>query len=374
MYQEKLWRCAAGAFNQLVPEGLPAVAAPLPPSMAGDAAAAATVARCWPALAQTLENFLLGESYRKTRPELDSVQDGAGSHGITASARAAAHHAENPKLPVVPVLEVPSKTAASLARRGTKKAVAAPAPSPPRRSIDGHTHDADPAQSRADVELELSVLDTLTDVILTECGPAPPALKRRLISIVDRGISRPKGLSIPQIATGSNFSHVCVRKMYVLCSRPGGGSGAVGGPEDTPLTVARLALPLFLSRCDAMLRGFAEEARPGTLGDAPPVARPRLDEIMCVLEVIASMALAPAVVDSVLFSEEPVAAVVGVLRARPEVAARGRERTHLLLLYSALCGCITCKESRVREMARDVLGLAGVELGLGMGRLVLPAP
>lgn len=61
------------------------------------------------------------------------------------------------------------------------------------------------------------------------------------------------------------------------------------------------------------------------------------------------------------------------LRSRPEVAARGRERTHLLLLYSALCGCITCKEPRVREMARDVLLLAGAELGVGVPLPALPS-
>lgn len=60
------------------------------------------------------------------------------------------------------------------------------------------------------------------------------------------------------------------------------------------------------------------------------------------------------------------------LRSRPEVHARGRERTHLLLLYSSLCGCITCKEPRVREMARDVLLLAGAELGLGVPLPALP--
>lgn len=58
--------------------------------------------------------------------------------------------------------------------------------------------------------------------------------------------------------------------------------------------------------------------------------------------------------------------MVSNLRSRPEVAARGRERTHLLLLYSALCGCITCKEARVREMVKDVLLLAGAEIGVGM--------
>jgi hypothetical protein len=54
------------------------------------------------------------------------------------------------------------------------------------------------------------------------------------------------------------------------------------------------------------------------------------------------------------------------LRSRPEVHARGRERSHLLLLYCVLCGLVVCKEPRVREMARDVLLLAGAELGLSV--------
>ena len=61
--------------------------------------------------------------------------------------------------------------------------------------------------------------------------------------------------------------------------------------------------------------------------------------------------------------------LVGLLRSRPEVSARGRERTHLLLLYPLLCEGITCKEARVREMVKDVLQLAGAELGLGTAGL-----
>lgn len=49
------------------------------------------------------------------------------------------------------------------------------------------------------------------------------------------------------------------------------------------------------------------------------------------------------------------------------MSARGRERTHLLLLYPVLCEGITCKDVRLREMVKDVLQLAGAELGLGMG-------
>lgn len=57
---------------------------------------------------------------------------------------------------------------------------------------------------------------------------------------------------------------------------------------------------------------------------------------------------------------------MALLRSRPEVSARGRERTHLLLLYPVLCEGITAHEARMREMVKDVLQLAGAELGLGM--------
>ena len=115
----------------------------------------------------------------------------------------------------------------------------------------------------------------------------------------------------------------------------------------------------------------------------------RLDEVLCILEALASMTLAPAVADVAL---PPSAFVTQVqragpfqrdvappckqlmrgcasqmivnLRSRPEVQARGRERTHLLLLYGVLCGCVTCREARVSEFVKDILLLAGAELGL----------
>lgn len=352
----------------MVPSGLAALAAaPAPPSP--EAAAA------WPALAEALENFLLGAAY------LEASGGGAGALRASLSSLSAAQaelQRRHTALPRVPVLDVPR---------------AAPPPPPPRgrglrrgkhQSSGGSAEElhagggADPAtaapipavidaaQARADADLELAVLDCLTDEVLTACGPAPTALKERLIGVVARGIARPPALSVPQLATGSNFGHVCIRKMYVLCSRGAGPVGAAPGAGGAALEVARLALPPFVARCAAMLRAFADEARPGALGGAaaPPLPRPLLDEVMCVLEVLASMSLAPAVADAALPPEGPAAAVVAALRAAPGAAARGRERTHLLLLYPALCGCITCREPRVREMVRDVLGLAGAELGL----------
>lgn len=60
----------------------------------------------------------------------------------------------------------------------------------------------------------------------------------------------------PQATTSSNFAHVCIRKMYVLCSR---GGGPAADPDGCLLEVARLALPVFMARCDAVLRAYGED-------------------------------------------------------------------------------------------------------------------
>jgi hypothetical protein len=389
VYQEKLWRSAATTFIQLVPIGVAALGTQLPATIAADPESVKDVTHAWSALATVYENFLLGEKFQREQLGVEAPKIPiAAIHRRGSSTSSEQQHGSSgavgaTELPLVPVLDVPKKGATSSTaagkkdqgtstfRRGfgSKKGAATGSGRSPGDSSTGGNASTSPsapgslvdaAQGRADVDLELTVLDSLTDEVLTNCSSALLPLKRRLIAVVDRGIVRSRELSIPQATTGSNFSHVCVRKMYVLCGR------ATCDGNDALLLVARLALPLFLSRCDTMLRNFAEEARPGFLGDGPPVTRPRLDEIMCVLEVIASMAVAPSVADAVLGTNESISAVIRALRARPEVAARGRERTHLLLLYNSLCGCITCKEPRVRDMVRDVLGLAGAELGLGM--------
>ena len=45
--------------------------------------------------------------------------------------------------------------------------------------------------------------------------------------------------------------------MYVLCSR--GGGGAAADPDGCLLEVSRLALPIFMARCDEVLRAYAED-------------------------------------------------------------------------------------------------------------------
>lgn len=60
--------------------------------------------------------------------------------------------------------------------------------------------------------------------------------------------------------------------MYVLCSR---GGGPAADPDGCLLEVARLALPMFMARCDAVLRAYAEDqARAAAQAPAQPGAYP----------------------------------------------------------------------------------------------------
>lgn len=67
--------------------------------------------------------------------------------------------------------------------------------------------------------------------------------------------AHPASPSLPQATTASNFGHVCLRKMFALCARGGGGAD----PDGCRLDVARLALPVFMARCDAVLRAYGED-------------------------------------------------------------------------------------------------------------------
>ena len=315
--------------------------------------------------------------------------------------------------------------ARNLSRRNTGGTDKTPSPNENKTANVGDMHTSlSPERAREDAEIELSVLDTLTDVVLPGSQSASDKLVETFVTVIDQGIVRDSAVSIPQTLTGSNFSHVCVRKMYVLCSRADGMMG-----DQANLRVARIALPYLLNRCDSVLRDFASlsaaacldhkaeedicgdnkknqeslmkleapagmnrrnkepsrevndssggrehtalegDAYDGRIGSLQSTEsyRFRLEEVMCFLEVLASMTLVPSVVDIVLPEGDPLTEVVRALRLRPKKMKNdGRERTHLLLLYSALCSCISCQDPRVRELVMYILTLAGVELGLGV--------
>lgn len=377
-YDVTLWRTAANVFLRLAPLAATAVDATHPrPLAAGDAGD-----RLWGRLSDALSKFLLG-------PKIERGGTGGtgGGGGVTRLPEPAPRPAtrpaqgapdrpshQDPSIPVIPFLGGSKKrTVGRLFSREPKDApgdrAAAPDDDPNDDPDDPADvgHRVDEARAVEDAELELKVLDCLTDEILTSCASATQADIDALLCIIEEGISRPSKYQIPVSAKHSNFSMVCIRKMYVLCSRG-------TNEHEVRNHVAKCALPRFLRRCHDTICTFSEESQYTPLGDRHG-DRPKLEELICILEVLATMTLSSDVVDSIMPRRaddgggdvvDPMAEYVRLMRQRPDVARRGKERTHLLFLYDALCSLITCRESRIRDMVRDVMQLAGADLGFSL--------
>jgi hypothetical protein len=352
-------------FNSIVPIGLPSLCAASETAAGTKKRSSSSITLtqqdiddAWAALAESFENFLLG-----------SGVDIVGNNNFDS-------------------IQCPNLSPTSSSFTNSTSNVDEFVKEGSRRNSGVHIDSLPTAEQqqllRSDTDLEASVLDTLTDAVLTRCSTAPPPAQRRLVAIVDAGCARLHIVAIPGSSSGSTFRQICLRKMYVLCARSTGNStsttsttitDAMSTEASCQLTIARIALPMFLSRCDSLLRNYIEIPPPsrGDFGAASPIngttPRPKIEEVMCVLEVLATMTLAPGVVDAALPDNEWITDVVKSLRARPDAAQRGRERSHLLLVYPALCGCISAREVRVREMVKDILQLAGAELGLGVMKI-----
>lgn len=55
--------------------------------------------------------------------------------------------------------------------------------------------------------------------MLAACSCTPPDVVEQFVAIVDGGTVRPLELCLPASGASSRFSQLCLRKMYVLCSR-----------------------------------------------------------------------------------------------------------------------------------------------------------
>lgn len=330
--------------------------------------------RVWHCLSEAFTHFLLGPSVGETS-QAPKESKRLSENGDPADPQKLA---KDESIPEIPYLDGLKK------RRGRRSSsleeVQRSSSSLDEQENSAATPVIDDSQAKEDGDLELKVLDCLTDEILTACGTAGQRAIDSLIHVVEEGISRPLKYQILQNVTHSNFSLVCIRKMYVLCSR---GSNVISNGDlslgNTELEihaqvaqvrnhVAKCALPRFLKICHDMINRFAEESQYTPLGDLH-VERPKLEEIICILEVLATMTLSPDVVDSMVPENDPMGDYIKCMRKRPEVISRGKERTHLLFLYDSLCSLITCRDSRIRDMVRDVLVLAGAELGISMTAL-----
>lgn len=310
-----LWRSAVSALIIIVSAGIPAIniaavneEAPLPPG-------------CWSALADAFEAFLLAAH----------VDERA------ADSAEALEPADNGSLSGLP-------NGGGLMSSGGRSPVLGNG----QPDVQDGT---DPRSQQDDADLEATVLDNLTDTVLTACPRATTAEQHRLVSIVDQGIARPHSLDMPGSPAGSRFRQQCLRKMYVLCGR----GVESQGPHSCQLKVAQLALPLFVHRAAAILTAWATEGQQ---------QRTDLDELLCLLEVLQLMQLPAAVADAIIAQDSGLQRAVAVCRAKTSVHAEGRERSHLLFLYQPLVRCIMSAETGVRELLQSLLQLAGAELAL----------
>ena len=280
---EGLWRIATLAFIAAVPAGLPALAA--------SARVGEDMAAGWEVLADVFAAFLLCTSTAPVCPGRGIAVSPAAHAAVSQLSTQSLHHAAAVSTPHSRSEEV-SSGRSSAHQSGVPHAAAGALFGPPCMAPEPPTMQ----QVRNDAQLEVSVLDCLADVVLAQCAATPVEMKRRLIGIVDRGASRPREVTVLQVraawplawhmrsattmlhtsppnpacleclgqqAASVTFGLECVRKLSALCAR---GGGALADPDGCVLEVARLTLPVFLGRCDAVLRAFAEHhAQPATL-------------------------------------------------------------------------------------------------------------
>lgn len=366
-YKINLWRTAAGVFLRLVPLGAIAVDATARQSRNRttgkvaeyeDISSGDIADRPWTAIAGALAGFLLGPEHG-SRSHMRTGSSGSHSTVSTSKVTVPGTNQYIEALPLVPVVDVARKNSQGKVEEA-------------RESLDARVSKAEekvpnPEQAKEDIQLELRVLDSLTDDILTACGTASFDAVDKLLSIVEMGMMRSQNLNIQQSTTYSNFGHVCIRKMYALCCR---GTQSMAeeryiSTDDVRQHVARRALPKFLKQCNTIIRQFAEEAQIAPQQGCD-VDRGNVERLICVLEVLATMTLAPQVVDAILPDGDPITQFVHLMRKRPDIMLRQKERTHLFFVYGSLCALISCREGRIRDMVRDILGMAGAELGISL--------
>lgn len=261
-YSENLWRAAAAVFNSIINSGLPAVNKTYfnpedlsPPTTS------------WSALAEVLEWFLLGsytvaidtatvdavleepstaQAATAEATTGDAATSTSVSHATPASIEALSDTAAAQQTPTASNQEpapdtstAASGNAASTSQhqeadtalgeaqggspKSSQPAVASssrpptshsqrnsqsqgPSKAPSRDPSFKEAAVSDTEQSSSDAELETSVVDTLTDAVLTACSHAPDEVQQRLIAVLDQAIVRPKSYHIPNSAAGMLLS------------------------------------------------------------------------------------------------------------------------------------------------------------------------
>ena len=69
-------------------------------------------------------------------------------------------------------------------------------------------------------------------LLYAACSMCPGEIKQSLVGVLEQGVARPILLNLPNSAAGARFPQLCLRKLYVICSRGGGSDNMDGCLED----------------------------------------------------------------------------------------------------------------------------------------------
>eukprot|EP01024_Parvocaulis_polyphysoides_P013716 TRINITY_DN15397_c0_g1_i1.p1 TRINITY_DN15397_c0_g1~~TRINITY_DN15397_c0_g1_i1.p1 ORF type:complete len:420 (-),score=36.97 TRINITY_DN15397_c0_g1_i1:215-1351(-) len=250
------------------------------------------------------------------------------------------------------------------------------------RRYKAQLEDMDSETLQLDAELVVNVLDSLCDSVMSICLHAPKKVRVRYVELLDEGVTR--GFLYPEPeAISYRFSHACLRKMFVLCSRGSNSTlvsrvseSSVGSTSSTSqlaqgaisfMEVAQITFPMLIVRCDHLLREYAsEDNEMGVHMDAH-----KKDLVLCIFQVLQELQLSWDLIDGVVESWPALQRLVVVTRERlyddEDNQHHTKQRVHLLMLYDALCRCVTSGDAGVRETVMGLLLEAGAQLGLIVG-------
>lgn len=174
----------------------------------------------WPALARAFEMFLLGASLPSlgmtalglppaASPSGSRTPSGGHGHIPTHPHHHSHHHHQQQQHASSPFAALSG---------GGSAAAAAVSPSPPPWA-------AAPApaalleQRLAGLDVIILVLDCLSETVLSACQYAPPEVRRALVAVIDAAAAAPLQHHEEALPASSRLGHVCLNKLYVLCSR-----------------------------------------------------------------------------------------------------------------------------------------------------------
>ncbi|XP_010546618.1 PREDICTED: protein MON2 homolog isoform X2 [Tarenaya hassleriana] len=206
------------------------------------------------------------------------------------------------------------------------------------------------AALKANETLEMALLNGLGDVILKSNVDAPREVLERLVSTLDRCASRTCSLPIETVELMpphcSRFSLTCLQKLFSLSS------DETEKWHATRLEVSKISIMLLMERCEYILRRFLIDKN--NLGNRP-IPTARLEEIVYVLQELDRLTIHPD--------------TTSVLPLKPFLRTILREdnrdkRSHLLVLFPALCELVVSRETEVRELVQVLLRGIATELGL----------